>query len=142
MDEQQLRSPARAGVFRFPPNQGNALATSAGAAGLTVLRVEIGPISGKEAVLSDLGHALHFPSWYGTNFDALFDCLTDPEWQPAPGHFLLISGLGALQTADPENFSALIEVFRAATDSRRDAGMPFWILLDVDVPEIPLLPEA
>jgi hypothetical protein len=23
-----------------------------------------------------------FSDWYGANFDALFDCLTDPDWQP------------------------------------------------------------
>ena len=28
-----------------------------------------------------LAEALHFPSWYGNNLDALYDCLTDLDGQ-------------------------------------------------------------
>jgi hypothetical protein len=39
------------------------------------------------SVLRQLGKSLHFPDWYGANFDALFDCLCDPDWQPARATF-------------------------------------------------------
>ena len=37
------------------------------------------------ALLKQLGEALNFPDWYGANFDALHDCLTDPDCLPG-GH--------------------------------------------------------
>lgn len=140
MDEQLLQDAARASVFHLPADRWDGVVAAATRAGLRAGVVKLGNPREKDLALRDLGRALNFPDWYGTNFDALFDCLTDPDWQPAPGHVLLISGLDALQCAEPENFSTLIEVFRAAADSRRDAGTPLWILVDIAAPGIPPVP--
>lgn len=96
----------------------------------------------KTEVLRLLGQALAFPDYYGENFDALLDCLTDPDWRPAPGYILCIAGLDQLNKADASSYATLLAVFRAAAEERRLAGTPFWILLDHAAGELPALPAT
>ncbi len=41
---------------------------------VTIIGAEINSISEVHEIIKD---KLYFPGWYGTNFDALHDCLTD-----------------------------------------------------------------
>ena len=43
-----------------------------------------------------IAQALEFPQWFGGNWDALEDCLTDLSWSKAAGHVLLFEGAGGL----------------------------------------------
>lgn len=130
------------GVYHLSPEQ---LAATRGAVehlGLRLLISQIAPNTGKDKVLAQIGKDLHFPSWYGANFDALYDCLTDPAWQSGNGHLILLTGMDALRCTDPEDFSTLIEVLQAAAEARRDTGNLFWVLIDTPARGIPALPEA
>jgi hypothetical protein len=46
-------------------------------------------IEGDQALFDALYHACGFPSWFGSNWDALNDSLGDFEWQPAAGYILI-----------------------------------------------------
>jgi len=109
---------------------------------LPVLSVDLSACRNPAEALRHLGTTLHFPSWYGANFDALFDCLTDPDWQAGTGAVVLIIGIDSLRRAAPEGFATLIEVFQAAAEAWRAAGKPCWILLDAPASGITPLPEA
>lgn len=139
MNERVLEEPSRSGVFWFP--QGGA-AAAAREAGLKVLEADLSQFRDRPGVLNELGRAWDFPDWYGANLDALHDCLTDPDWQPATGYALVLSGLAKLQAANPDDFQALIEVLRSAADIRRADGTPFWVLLDSPAPGVPAIPDA
>ena len=47
-------------------------------------------------LLGRIAKALAFPAWFGGNWDALEDCLTDLSWSDAGGHVLLIEGAQGL----------------------------------------------
>lgn len=83
-----------------------------------------------QEVLQHLGPALALPEWYGANFDALADCLGDPDWQPAPGHIVMLGGTRTFRSAAPEDWRTLIDVLETVAASRADDGKPFWIVLD------------
>ena len=56
--------------------------------------------------------ALGFPDWFGHNWDALEDCLTDLSWREAPAHVLLIE--------DPkpgDDLGVLIDILRSSAES-------------------------
>lgn len=142
MSSHPFKSGDISGVYFLSAARQPAIEAAAGKERLRLLKAEISPQAGKDQALAQLGKDLGFPIWYGGNFDALFDCLTDSDWQPAKGHVLLIKGTAALRTTDPEDFSTLIEVFKAAAETRKDAGCPFWILLDAPARGIPPFPEA
>ncbi|PKO36797.1 MAG: hypothetical protein CVU33_16505 [Betaproteobacteria bacterium HGW-Betaproteobacteria-6] len=142
MSDKLLRNTEISGVFHLAPGRHDAIETASQLAHLRFLKVDIvGPSSAPD-VLRQLGSALDFPTWYGANFDALYDCLADPDWQPAKGHILLINGLTRLRRLAPEDFATLIEVFQAVVEARRKAHTPFWILIDAPARGIPTLPAA
>lgn len=130
------------GVYHLPPARQSTVEALAEKDRLRLLKAEIPPRAGKAKALAQLGTDLQFPIWYGANFDALYDCLTDTDWQPAKGHVLVIKGMAELRTTAPDDFTTLIEVFKAAADARKAAGQRFWILLDSPARGILTLPEA
>lgn len=142
MSETLLKNAAASGVYYLPPSRRTGLEMAASRLRFNLLSAEIAGHPSPEAMLRQLGSALQLPIWYGANFDALYDCLTDPDWQPAKGHVLQLQGMGALRTADPDVFTTLIEVLQAAAEARRDMDAPFWILIDAPARGIPTLPEA
>ena len=142
MSEKFIRRADRGGVYYLPASRRTAAEAAAEKAHLRPTLVKISRGMHSAALLKQLGEALNFPDWYGANFDALHDCLTDPECLPGIGHILTISGCNGLRSSDPEGFATLLEVFKAATDDLRQAGVPLWILLDKPLPGIHSLPAA
>ncbi len=67
-------------------------------------------LTDKAALLSALGEALAFPEYYGQNWDALEECLTDMSWQEG-AILLAIIHAEALPAAD---LATLIDVFADA----------------------------
>lgn len=137
-----LKDAAASGVFHVAPSRQPGIEQAADKARFCRLKADIAEHASIEAALRQLGSALKFPIWYGANFDALYDCLTDVAWQPAKGHVLFVNGISRLRTADPNDFATLIEVLQAAADARRAMNTPFWVLIDSPARGIPSLPEA
>lgn len=142
MTKKLLKKTDRAGLYHLPPLRREAIEASARKYHFPVLHADVSAHQTMETTLRLLGNALQFPIWFGANLDALFDCLTDPDWLPAKGHVVILSGIDSVRIADPEDFATLIEVLQAASESRREAGSPLWILIDTPARGIATLPEA
>ena len=142
MSDQLLSKSEQAGIYYLAAARRNMIENAARQLQFRHWHLEIPPGQMAGAVLEQIGKVLHFPEWYGANFDALHDCLTDAECLPGTGHILTISGCNGLRSSDPEGFATLLEVFKAATDDLRQAGVPLWILLDKPLPGIHSLPAA
>lgn len=106
-----------------------------------VLAVDLAGAAETRAILERLGNELHFPDWYGSNFDALYDCLSDPDWQAANGHLLLLGGLSNWQSTIPDDFAILIDVLLAVVETRQDSAKPFCILIDTPADGLAPLPQ-
>ena len=142
MSEKLLSKSDQSGVYYLPASRRGAIEKAAKSLHLKHWHLEITPGQMAGEVLEQIGKILNFPEWYGANFDALHDCLTDPECLPGTGHILTISGCNGLRSSDPEGFATLLEVFKAATDDLRQTGVALWILLDKPLPGIRSLPAA
>ena len=142
MNDNLLKNASASGVYYLSASRQSAIEAAASQARFCILAASISKAASTEEVLATLGAAFKFPTWYGTNFDALCDCLTDPDWQPANGHVLVINGLTNLRATHPDDFATLIAVLQAAAEIRRDAHSPFWILIDAPARDVPALPEA
>lgn len=139
MADDFLRDNSRCGLFHLTAEQRTGIAGRAAAADLRFWEADLVSCRTSAECLPLLGKALAFPDWYGANFDALLDCLTDPDWQTGPGDILLISGLDRLRRSDRKGLSTLLEVLSTAVDERRSAGQPLWIFFDRPLPGIPAL---
>lgn len=142
MSDNLLKNTDASGVFHLVTSRQSTIEKAARHARFCVIKVGIDTCVSTQDVLLQLGTALNFPIWYGANFDALHDCLTDPDWESAKGHVLLINGLGCLRSSDPADFATLIEVFQSAAEARRTMGTPFWVLIDAPARGVPTLTEA
>ena len=84
---QRLSDASKSGVYRAP-HAGAVLEAAQGSA-LGIARIGLAGVSGKAALLERIARALEFPQWFGGNWDALEDCLSDLSWLEADGHVLL-----------------------------------------------------
>ena len=104
------------------------LSAIAGSKGYGVYRIDLSGISDKVALMERLQGALQFPAWFGRNWDALEDCLTDMSWHDDVGFVLLFDGAGDLRRHQKSLFDALLDVLRSAADYWRGEERPFWAL--------------
>ena len=142
MSDNLLKNADESGVYHLVTSRQSTIEAAARHERFCVLTADIAKHSSTQDVLVQLGSALNFPIWYGANFDALNDCLTDPDWEPAKGHVLFINGLARLRASDPADFATLIEVLQSAAETRRALHLPFWVLIDAPARGIPMLAEA
>jgi RNAse (barnase) inhibitor barstar len=101
---------------------------AAAAAGLTVIRIDLKGLASKTGLLRRAARALNFPEWFGKNWDALNDCLTDLSWLSGRGWVIVLENSKDLASRKPQVFHSAVEVFQSANDYWRKAGKPFWVL--------------
>ena len=85
----------------------------------------------KKAVLRSIAQSLAFPSWFGANLDALYDCLTDlPDGTAlgaARGWVIVLGPLPAPPHLDEDTRTALLDVFRDAAEDFATRGVPLRV---------------
>jgi hypothetical protein len=104
MSKKEKRA-VRPGVYRA----GRAEDVLRAAKGLRVARIDLAGVRDKATLLQVVARALEFPSWFGANWDALEDCLTDLSWHGADGHVLLIEGATQVTADDLGVFRDVLE---------------------------------
>lgn len=104
---------------------GNPLATVLEAvrgAGWTTTTLSLSGVTDKAAFMERCARDLALPDWFGRNWDALADCLTDLSWAPpARGRLLVVSGWQAYAEEAPGEWRIAQEVFDSAVEHWRGA---------------------
>lgn len=85
-------------------------------------------IGTKADLLAAIASALSFPSYFGRNLDALYDCLTDLSWLPEGEHVLIWESPSTLRDAHPADFRAIVDVLLDAHGPHPD-GRTFTTVL-------------
>ncbi len=129
------------GLFHFLPVDRPKIEKIARQCGSRLLPVELGNAASREQVLHRLGQELAFPAWYGANFDALHDCLSDDAWRGKHGSIVLLGGLARLRQADPDSYTTLLDVLASAAQAHGNAHS-LSLLLDHPAPGVPPFPAA
>jgi len=125
--ERRLREHRKSGVYRAVQAPVH-LEAVAQAADLAYRRIDATPIKTKSQFLGLLGRSLSFPSWYGRNWDALEDCLTDLSWIEGEGLVVEVEGYNVYAKADPDGFAILLDIFKTSAEYWRSEGRPFWAI--------------
>ena len=90
-------------------------------------------------LLAEFARALEFPDYFGHNWDALEECLTDLEWLPAKGYIVLITDAAHVLSNDDTEYETFLEILCDAGEAwgSGQAGMgvrraaPFHVLFAV-----------
>src|SRR6476660_8897575 len=120
-----LTAPAAAGIYRVPARLSVAAVARRVASTDTRLAVLPGNrITDKSTLLRAAAEALTFPPYFGRNWDAFADCLSDLSWLPAPGCAILYDNPAPLIRQSPQDWAIAIEIFGAAAERWRVADVP------------------
>jgi hypothetical protein len=141
--EQLLRNKDKAGVFQSGPDTHN-VADAATAAGLALWRIDIGHVHDRDGFTGLVSKALKFPEWFGGNWDAFEDCLTDLSWHPASGYVLVLEHGKHFGAGHKHEFVTATEVLEGAASFWQEQGKPFWAIVsgpegwDSGLPALPV----
>lgn len=131
-----LRDPSGDAVVRLTGAPGELAAAESAAEKLAFFRTRIdakdAPDKGR--LLAEFSRAFRFPDYFGANWDALFDCLTDlVDFRPAPGWLVVILDPERLRGEDQD---VLLKTLEAAASYWRDRRPPRCLkVLLVPAPE-------
>lgn len=94
------------------------LMAAAQAAGQHFLYANVSAAQSKQEVLEGIAKSFKFPSHFGRNLDALYDCMTDLVHKvgPQPGFVVVLEQLPDNPRFDREAREQLLDVFRDASD--------------------------
>jgi RNAse (barnase) inhibitor barstar len=83
----------------------------------------------KSSFLKTVSDALQFPSYFGMNWDALNDFLTDMSWKKATGYVIVFINFNSIS----ENMAAEVKIIKNIFDSTalywRQNKVQFYIIL-------------
>jgi RNAse (barnase) inhibitor barstar len=68
----------------------------------------------RSGFFQELARSLDFPDYFGRNWDAVYDCLTDFNWLPADGYVLVLDGFDQFATNEAEQWNIALKVLREA----------------------------
>ena len=111
---QRLRDPARSGVYRASGAQAIEEATRGS-------DLDVVAIDARADLFEAMARALDFPAWFGGNWDALEDSLSDLSWRKGEGHVLVLRSYPA-----GDELGVLTDVLRTAAKYWAGRGRPFF----------------
>lgn len=118
---QRLQDAAKSGVYRA--SRADAIEDALRRGGLSLARIALQDVTDKVALLRRIAEGLGFPAWFGENWDALEDCLTDLSWREGEGNVLVVEGFQSLAA---EDLGVLIDVMISAAEFWAGRGRPFF----------------
>lgn len=104
-------------------------ATQLRRAGYFVATVDRAPVFNKETLMHALYQSGRFPAYFGFNWDAVADCLTDFSWMEAKGYFLVFNDWFLLESEAPDEAKMLLEVAAEAQKVWQGEGKPFALVI-------------
>src|SRR3954469_15044714 len=126
---ERLKEANQSGVFQLNEKP-EVIEQAADAAGLKLSKINLTRIRGKAALLTHIARILEFPNWFGKNWDALHDCLSDLSRTREQGCVILLGNGNEFAARYPQTFDTAMRVFESAAEQWRSAGKPFWVLID------------
>ena len=109
-------------AFRVPDLQ-----ATANQLGQHFLYANLAGAQTKQDVLDMIAEQFTLPAHFGKNFDALYDCITDPLHKsgPQPGFIVVLEQIPTNARFDKETREQLLDIFREAADYWGDRKVAF-----------------
>jgi RNAse (barnase) inhibitor barstar len=118
-------------VLPLAASDADVLCAAAGERGYSCAQADLAGCGDRDAFFSRVAEALEFPDWFGRNWDAFFDCLTDLSWLPSRGHVLVLLNAAEMQEHAPETLGTAMLIMRDAASVWSGRGVTLRLLVDL-----------
>jgi RNAse (barnase) inhibitor barstar len=96
---------------------------------IQVFYVDGREIFNKETFLKKVGEVMKFPAYFGCNWDAFEECITDLSWCPAEEYVLLYECSDILAQSEPNQWEIALDILRSAEEYWVKTSTPFNLIL-------------
>ncbi len=86
-------------------------------------------ITDKETFFKKFSSAMKFPDYFGENWDAFDECITDMEWCRSIGYIILYDNFQVFATADPKEFHKALNSFKFGINEWQEENTYMYVLL-------------
>jgi hypothetical protein len=94
-------------------------------------------IGNKRDFLAVTATSLNFPEYFGHNWDAFEECISDPDLTPNQTLIVILDDLTAFVKNEPDQFRTALDILRDAARAWSDAGKSLLVLvIHADVEEL------
>ena len=111
--------------------------------GVLILELDAASMRNLEGLYREFASVLKFPTYFGKNFNALDECITDLDWLPAEGYVLLIRNAEyLLEEESSSTLRGLLSILHSAGEKWATPiesgeawdrkGIPFHTILRLD----------
>ena len=123
------------GVYTAPAGQdAGAVKEAALSCGLEYFYVDLKKAKGKADFLKIVAGSLGFPAYFGMNWDALSDCLTDMSWKPASGYVLDFKYFEIFARKNPQDAEIAMNIMDSCISYWKEKTVPFYVILSGPAP--------
>lgn len=95
---------------------------------LKFLECDVSSVKNDPDLFEVVSASLGFPDYFGNNWDAMDECLSDMEWLPADGYVLLLSSAEMLWKDATYTAGKLVSVWQAAAEQWGEEEVPFHLV--------------
>jgi RNAse (barnase) inhibitor barstar len=124
------------GVFRSHAPLPDRELESAARREMHVVTVRLTGARDKNAFLNALAKAMHFPAYFGHNWDAFYDCLLALADGDNEGTLLVLREASGFARAEPEEFAAAVDTLADAADFWRGRSKALLSIVELDAPAL------
>jgi RNAse (barnase) inhibitor barstar len=96
--------------------------------GIMVLSESVENVKSDSEILNLLAKTMKFPDYFGQNWDALDECLSDMEWLPAKGYALFLYDSEKLWQHATHTAGKLVSAWLFAAENWSHEGIPFHLV--------------
>ena len=106
----------------------DALAALSQEHGVRLFYIDGSIVKNKADFLQAVAHTMAFPKHFGSNWDALEDCLTDLDWLNGDRFILLYEQPEMFAQGEPAEWLVALDILRSAVAYWRTKKRPFYVL--------------
>lgn len=81
----------------------------------------------KASLFEHFAECLHFPDYFGRNWDAFLDCVRDLEWIPAAGYAIVVSDANRLLRHSEKDFAIFVDILDTAAEEWAQGSADFGV---------------
>jgi RNAse (barnase) inhibitor barstar len=97
--------------------------------GLHYTTIDTKYVIGKAVFLQAIARGLDCPDYFGMNWDALSDCLTDMSWKPAPGYVIVFTNFKTVRANMAAEMEIIEHIFASSLQYWKERETGFYIIL-------------